>query len=304
MLSNHPFLQQLAKQLTAYQETTAEDKVYLHFDKKFFEPGEDIWFNAYVRDANSFKASLKSEVVYIQLISPQGSVEQELTLIAQNGSGKGNFSLPETLKGGLYTIKAHTKWQENSQTFFERKITIQKAVLPNLNMQLNFNKKAYGIGEKVTATLDLNTLTKEALANHGFDYVVALDGKEIARKKGKTNDLGRAYVQFNLPKKLTTNDGLLNVLLSYKGQTESIARSIPIVLGNIDVAFYPEGGELITGMSSNLGFKALNEFGKPADIRGHILDQTGKQVATFDSYYQGMGKFTFTPQKGLSLIHI
>ncbi|MGH1337293.1 MAG: MG2 domain-containing protein [Aureispira sp.] len=298
LLSNHPFLQQLAQQLTAYQETTAEDKVYLHFDKKFFEPGEDIWFNAYIRDAKSFQASLKSEVVYVQLLSPQGSVEQELTLIAQKGQGQGTFALPETLKGGLYTIKAYTKWQANSQTFFKREITIQKAVLPNLNMKLNFNKKAYGVGEKVTATLDLNTLTKEALANHTFDYVVTLDGQEVARKKGKTNDLGRAYVQFNLPKKLATNDGLLNVLLPYKGQTESIARSIPIVLGNINLDFYPEGGELVAGMTSNIGFKALNEFGKPADVSGHIFDQRGNKVATFGSYYQGMGKFTFTPQEG------
>lgn len=298
LLSNHPFLKQLAQQLTDYQFATAEEKVYLHFDKKFFEPGETIWFNAYVRDAQTLQASKKSEVVYVKLLNPQGSTEQEYTLIAQNGTAKGQFTLNENLKGGQYTVEAHTKWQKNTNASFERKITIQKAVLPNLNMQLNFNKKAYGVGEKVTATLDLNTLTKEALAQHNFSYVVALDGKEIARQKGTTNDLGRAYVQFELPQKLTTNDGLLNVLLQYKGQTESIARSIPIVLGNIDLAFYPESGELLEGVPAHVGFKALNEFGKPADISGQIVDQQGKVVASFDSYHQGMGQVAFTPQKG------
>lgn len=302
LLSAHPFLENLVKQLTRYQETTAEDKVYLHIDKTFYEPGESIWFTAYVRDAHSFQASQKSEVVYVEFLNAKGSVEQELTLIAQEGQSKGTFDLPETLKGGIYTIKAYTNWQKNTKAFFERKLTVQKAVLPNLNMRLNFKEKAYGAGAKVTATLDLNSLTKEALAQHAFDYVIALDGKEIARKKGKTNAAGRAYVQFNLPKKLTTNDGLLNILLQYKGQTESIARSIPIVLGNINLAFYPEGGDLVAGMTSTIGFKALNEFGKPADVRGNIVDNKGAVVATFDSYHQGMGSFDFAPQKGRSYV--
>lgn len=298
LLSNHPFLEDLAKKLILYQEETAEDKVYLQLDKAFYEPGEAIWFTAYVRDAQTFEASSKSGVVYVEFLNPKGSVEQQLTLIAQEGHAAGTFSLPENLKGGLYRIKAYTKWQNNTKTFFEREITIQKSVLPNLNMKLNFNKKAYGAGAKVEATLDLNTLTKEALAAHAFNYVVTLNGTKVREGNGKTNDLGRAYLEFNLPKQLSTNDGLLNVLLQYKGQTESIARSIPIVLGNIDLAFYPEGGELIDGMICGVGFKALNEFGKPADVRGNIIDSNGKIVATFDSYHQGMGKFEVAPQRG------
>jgi hypothetical protein len=298
LFSDHPFLKDLAQKLALYQEQTTEDKVYVQFDKTFYEPGEDIWFTAYVRDAQTFEASHKSGVVYVAFLNPKGSVEQELTLIAQEGHAAGTFSLPKDLKGGLYTIKAYTKWQKNTEAFFEREITIQKSVLPNLNMKLNFNRKAYGAGAEVDVTLDLNTLTKEPLSTHGFNYVVSLNGTKVKEGNGKTNDLGRAYLQFRLPKKLNTKDGLLNVLLEYKGQTESISRSIPIVLGNIDLAFYPEGGELIEGMACGLGFKALNEYGKPADVRGNIVDQSGNIVAVFDSYHQGMGKLEFTPQNG------
>lgn len=298
LLSNHPFLKDLAQKLALYQSQNTEDKVYLQFDKTFYEPSEAIWFSAYIRDAQTFEASTKSGVVYVEFLNPKGSIEQELTLIAQEGHAAGTFNLPENLKGGLYKVKAYTKWQKNTGAFFEREITIQKAVLPNLNMKLNFNRKAYGAGAEVDATLDLNTLTKEALSAHAFNYVVNLNGTKVKEGNGKTNELGRAYLQFNLPKKLSTNDGLLNVMLQYKGQTESISRSIPIVLGNIDLAFYPEGGELIEGMTCGLGFKALNEFGKPADVRGNIVDQSGKVVAVFDSYHQGMGKVEFTPENG------
>lgn len=298
LLSNHPFLKELADKLLAYQEYTSKDKVYLHFDKKFVEPGETLWFNAYIRDAKTFQPSIKSEVVYVELLSPKGSVEKSLTLIAQEGLAAGEFELPKTMKGGLYKVKAYTKWQQNNNTFFERTITVQKSVLPNLNMELNFERKAYGVGEKVAATLDLNSLTKEPLAHHLFNFVVSLDGQTVKNGENKTDAKGRANIQFDLPKNLETNDGLLNVMIQYKGQTESISRSIPIVLGNVDLKFYAEGGELIEGMICGMGFKALNEFGQPADIKGNIIDQNNKVVATFDSYHQGMGKFEFAPQAG------
>lgn len=298
VLSNHPFLKNLAKKLALYQEHYAEEKVYLHFDKTFYEPGESIWFNAYVRDAHTFQPSKKSEVVYVELIAPNGSAEQKLTLIAQEGRAAGDFALAESLKGGLYTVKAYTQWQENTNVFFERSITIQKSVLPNLNMQLNFNRKAYGIGDEVAATLDLNTLTKAPLSEHAFTYVVALEGETIQKGKGKTNTMGRANLQFDLPKNLTSNDGLLNIMLQYKGQTESIARSIPIVLGNIDLQFFPEGGDLVKGVPSYIGFKALNEFGKPADIAGEIVDKEGNVLTSFNSYHQGMGKLALQPEDG------
>ncbi len=298
MFSNTPFLKDLLAKFTQYQEVTQEDKVYLQFDKKMYEPSEDIWFSAYVRNAQTFQKSDKSGVVYVNLLNPKGSTVQELTLLTENGKAAGVFKLDENIKGGQYTIKAYTKWQENTNTFFEQTITVQKSVLPNLNMKLNFDRKAYGAGSEVVAILDLNTLTKQPLAQQVFTAVVSLDGGEVKRFDAKTNAEGRAKVVFNLPQKLTTNDGLLNIMIQYQGQTESISRSVPITLGNIDLEFYPEGGELVEGMICGVGFKALDEFGKPADIEGKIYDQNDRVVATLESYHQGMGKFELAPQRG------
>jgi hypothetical protein len=128
--------------------------------------------------------------------------------------------------------------------------------------------------------------------------VIALNGRTISNESGKTNELGRAYVRFKLPADLNTNDGLLNIVFQYKGMSESISRSIPITLGKIDLAFYPEGGDLLADHPCGLGFKALNEFGKPADVKGEILDSKGQVVATFNSYHQGMGSLIFTPKAG------
>lgn len=298
LYSNDPFLKTLKKQLEAYQDHYQPDKVYLHLDKKFYKPGEDIWFSAYIRDAQTFQESKQSGVVYIELLDPRGSAVQKLTLIAPKGKAKGEFKLDENANGGLYKIRAYTKWQKNNNSIFERELQVQKVVLPNLNMQLNFDRKAYSATDNINATLDLNTLENKPLAHHNFNYIITIDGQELKKGNGRTGETGRTKIAFQLPKNLSSNDGLLNILLEYKGQTESISRSIPITLGNIDLAFFPEGGELIEGMICGVGFKALDEFGKAADIEGNILDVNDKVVATFKSYHQGIGQFDLAPQNG------
>ena len=84
-------------------------------------------------------------------------------------------------------------------------------------------------------------------------------------------------------------------MIQYNGLTESISRSVPIVLNKIDLSFFPEGGDLVSGIKSNVAFRAMNEFNKPADIEGVIIDDQGAQVANFKSFHQGMGAFNFNP---------
>ena len=144
----------------------------------------------------------------------------------------------------MYKIKAYTKWQKNTETLFERDVMVQAVVLPNLNMKLDFERKGYGEGEEVVAFVDLANLDKTLLSNYDFEYVVSIDGEKVATEKAKTDKNGRAYIRYKLAKRLSSNDGLLNVMLQYKGQTESISRSIPITLGDIDLQFFAEGGEL------------------------------------------------------------
>lgn len=302
LFSDNSFLKGLTNKLEKHHNHHQPDKVYVQLDRNFYRPGEDIWAKAYVRDAQTLKASEKSGVVYLELIDPQGTVIQKQTLLTNKGGAKGDFTLAENAKGGQYQIKAYTNWQKNTKEAFVLNVQVQNVVLPNLNMKLDFEQKAYGAGDEVVARLDLNSLDKQALVDHDFNFVVSIDGKEIKKSVSQTGEIGRAYVRFNLPKELKTNDGLLNVLLEYKGQTESISRSIPIVLGNIDLQFFPEGGQLIGGLPCKVALKAVNEFGKAADIEGQIEDEYGTVIKTFSSYHMGMGNVEFTPIYGKQYI--
>ena len=291
-----PFFQKIAETLKNWSTQSNPEKIYLHTDRAFYKPGESIWFAAYVRNADDLKASRKSELVYVEWIAPNGKTEKTLTLIAQNGVVAGDILTTKEMVGGTYKLKAYTNWQKNTETYFEKEIQLQKTVLPRLRMELDFEREAYGAGDEVIVKLDLNTLENAPLKDYEFSYVFNLNGEQISETKGTTDAAGHAELKLQLAANLDTNDGLINVLIDYNGQTESISRAVPIILNKIDLQFFPEGGQNIANVESKIAFKAVNEFGEPADIEGLVLNESGETVSSFKSYHQGMGAFNWTPQ--------
>jgi hypothetical protein len=62
-----------------------------------------------------------------------------------------------------------------------------------------------------------------------------------------------------------------------------------------DIRFFPEGGNLVSGISSKVGFKAVGSMGTGIAITGAVVDQHNDTVARFKSLKFGMGSFVFTP---------
>ncbi|MBN2612941.1 MAG: TonB-dependent receptor plug domain-containing protein [Bacteroidales bacterium] len=291
------FLNLLKEKLTSFNEKLPQEKIYVHVDKPLYTPGDDIWFKIYLCNGADHSPSQISNVVYAELIDPKGGVKESKTLPVIKGGAKGDFSLSQGDPGGIYKIKVYTTWLKNSgeDDFFTKEITVQKLVAPRLLMDLEFAKKAYGAGNLVEAKTSIKTLENEPLTNYTVRYSAFLKGTEFLNGTHKTSAEGKLTISFNLPDTLTTNDGLLNVVINYEGNSESISRSIPIVLNNIDLQFFPEGGEMVHNTECRVAFKALNEFGKPADIEGVIVDSDDNRVCSFKSFHHGMGAFILIP---------
>jgi len=66
----------------------------------------------------------------------------------------------------------------------------------------------------------------------------------------------------------------------------------------LDIQFFPEGGQLLAGVSSRIGFKAINEKGLGEDVQGFILNQANDTITSFKSEHLGLGRFQFLPEKG------
>jgi len=298
--SENALVRSIKAHLENYYAHLPEDRIYLQLDKTLLEPGDDLWLSGYICDGQSLRPSTKSGIVHVELIGPKGNVEKTIQLIAKHGKVQGDFSIGADAPGGLYKLKAYTNWMKNDHVnaCFEKDIQVQDVELPTLKMTLDFERKAYGPGDEVSALVKFTGNDNKPLGNNAFTFESQIGGNKQPPQNGLTDKDGMAHLRFVLPQKLTSNDGLLNVQVIYNGNVESISRSIPITLNKINLSFYPEGGDMVNGISSRVAFKALNEFGKPADIEGVVTNQRGQRVCTVSSYHQGMGAFVFTPVAG------
>ncbi|TMU57634.1 TonB-dependent receptor [Flagellimonas algicola] len=65
-----------------------------------------------------------------------------------------------------------------------------------------------------------------------------------------------------------------------------------------DLRFFPEGGNLVNGFINRMGFKSVAPDGLGTNIRGKVVDGSGKTITEFASSHLGMGMTSFIPQNG------
>jgi hypothetical protein len=119
------------KDVVARLQTLSSDRViekaYLHFDKSYYDPGDTIYFKAYVTAGERHELSKISGVLHVDLISKGDSViMQSLILQLTNGQAWGDFALPAYIPKGNYRVRAYTQWMQNSGTkyFFDKNIPV------------------------------------------------------------------------------------------------------------------------------------------------------------------------------------
>ncbi|HEY8780219.1 MAG TPA: MG2 domain-containing protein [Mucilaginibacter sp.] len=80
---------------------------------------------------------------------------------------------------------------------------------------------------------------------------------------------------------------------------ESIARHPAQTMNNkADLQFFPEGGNLVSGIQSKVAFKAIGTNGLGISVKGVVMDNGNNEVCTFSSVHLGMGYFYLEPREG------
>jgi hypothetical protein len=122
---------------------------------------------------------------------------------------------------------------------------------------------------------------------------------------------GRAHGDMALPDTLPTGTYQLRAYTSWMrnaGAAFFFSRPLAIVSAagpraatsspRVNVNFFPEGGNLVDGLESEVGFKAVDERGHGVAVQGTVVDARNQVLATFRSRHLGMGSFRLTPAAG------
>lgn len=69
---------------------------------------------------------------------------------------------------------------------------------------------------------------------------------------------------------------------------------------DFDIQFFPEGGDLVNGLSSQLAFLAIDESGRGISVEGKIIDDQGKDIRKINTLEDGRNSIIFQPTAGRS----
>ena len=127
--------------IAAYNNNYPQEKVYLHLDNNGYFPSEKIFFKAYVFRAGSLLPTDMSKILYVELLTPDGTVWDRLTLPIFNGRTYGSFDLSGIITSGFYEVRAYTRSMMNwdAAYAYSRAIPvfdIPKDTLNNLGLHL------------------------------------------------------------------------------------------------------------------------------------------------------------------------
>lgn len=181
----------LEKLFNMRSQAIAEERLYLSTNQPIYNPGENIWFTVFLKNAQLRKSD-KSDIIHVELLAPSGNVVQTMNLIARNGVCGGDFGTNTTMAGGYYKVKAYTNWMrnENDSIAFEKEVLLQKVILPRVKMNLTFDKDSYTKGEEVISKFSVSTNENKPLRNKSFTYELKADGLKFKEGTSTTGDDG------------------------------------------------------------------------------------------------------------------
>ncbi|GAB3934519.1 hypothetical protein [Mucilaginibacter myungsuensis] len=277
-----------------YSKKNASSVLFAHIDKTIYVNNETIWFAAYllVPDSNL----LKHQVISVGLVNNN---TQKLVVEAKypmRAFAHGNLLVPDTVAPGNYSFVAFTNLKVNGQPAlrFIQPVTIKTPVQPpfTINVTLDTLYKDPLNTRLILTARDPNGLLEGAKLN----FTLGKDKKTRFVAEAKTNVLGSHTLL--IPKSYINNDQHnLEIQVKADRKVKTIHFDIPVKKQVNDVKFYPEGGRLVAGLTSRIGWEVKTPAGTPIRAAA-ILYADKRAVDTIETDSYGMGIFSLTPMPG------
>lgn len=296
----------LIDSLANYVEINRElpyEKIYLHIDRPNYMQGDTVWFKAYSWYGYDQLPDTVSSILYVDLVNPRGAISMSRKLLISDGTSIGEFALDSAITPGVYTLQAYTRWMQNIDCGnpFYQTITINPV---NQNFQFEWSPVIVKNMENDSLKIGFRFYEIDRVGNvkgsltHKINYSLKMGDQVLVKSQVQAGNGEEQFFGYGL-EGTRGRDTTVQIEFSIDDNNISFNRqfSVPLI-DNIDLQFFPEGGDLIEGIESRVGFKAIGADGLSREVKGVIETGEGDVVVNFESSRKGMGEFRLTPLPG------
>lgn len=278
------FISEVAENFKVLGSKRLQEKIWLHTDKECYDVGDKLWFRAFLVDAATHVESPFSNFVYVELVNPQDSVLRRLKIARIDSVFSGYLNVTSDIRQGEYFLRAYSYWMQNIGEDFicKKKIEVVNPQDSRVLTGVNYEKK-----DSIDyAVIRLTNSRNEPYQRISVNWKMMDDAYDGKTHKARTDEEGK----IRIPLKRLANPG--DVLLQFsEAATEEFKRYVhlPDNSGDFDIAFFPEGGDLIPGNEQKVAYKAIGTDGWSMDVKGIFYAEDGSVIDIVQSYHRGMG---------------
>jgi uncharacterized protein YfaS (alpha-2-macroglobulin family) len=267
-------------------------------DKPVYRPGETIRMRGIALE--SLRLMPAGDVpMLLRLTDPRGGVVLEQQMPSVTGVTAWEHTLDADAPGGAYELELKgIAGEEGLVAPSKIEIPVRAYRVPRLTFDIALDRDSYGPGDEGTAWIAVERVEGGFPEGASVSSVLHVDGQETDRQTLALSRRGAVSVPFRIPRGVAEGRVRLSLRVDDGGTVEGWSESVPVALGRVNVELFPEGGDLVAGLSNRVYFRASTPDGRPADLAFEVRDQGGT-VATARTDVHGMGVFEMTPGAGL-----
>ena len=269
---------------------------HLSSDKPIYRPGETAWMRAVVLDRLSLNPA---EGRYrLRVVDPKGAPAKRFTDEATNGVVPISWQVPHDAAGGEYALEL----RDSRNEFAIERLTflVQRFQPPKLEKELILGRESYASGSEGAAALRVASLTGGSTAGAAVRASVFVDGVAVDEARFTLDERGRGTFTFEVPEGIDGGAGRVACRIVVGGIIETVVASFTVPTDRVDVQVYPEGGALVPGFESRVYVETTDAMGRPVQVTGAVVNDSGARIVDFATGHQGRGRFAFTPGHGTS----
>ena len=284
---------ELSEKIFLNGRVTSPISLFVHFDKTIYTNNETVWFTGYLNKSN-LNDIAKHNVLSVALVRDVDSliIKHDKYLI-NNGISFGMMVLPDSMLTGNYHFQVSTNRVSKGKpdVVFIQPIVIKTNIDPAINASIKLLEKGLP-GRKPNqllvsvTTRDSRLLPQPAEVTYQYGNVF---------KKAKTNSSGELV--FSLYEQPILPDQNVYVRIKYDSDTSFLNYPISVTVKKAKIKFYPEGGNMIVGITGKVAWEATDQQGAPVALKA-ILFKNKKAIDTIETNSYGIGKFILKPESG------
>jgi len=277
-------------------------QVLLTADKPLYQPGQTMHLRALALD-QATRVAVNSGTMIFEVEDARGNkVFKQRVPLSQFGIAAVDFTLADEVNMGTYTLRAILPVGQT-----EKKVRVERYVLPKYKVALITEKPYYLPGQTVKGTVQADYFFGKPVANGDVSVeVMTMDigVTKLAELTGKTDAHGTYKFEYTLP---TTFVGqpfeqgkavvdFHGILIDTADHRQEVNTTVPVVKDPVLLVMVPESRQLAPGLENRVFISAATPDGSPLkDTELTITTSLSNTLYTRTTDELGLATFEFVP---------